>query len=111
PESFCVAWAGRRVVNSAALIDGGQIVAVVRKSLLPTYDVFDEWRYFEPAREVSVTPFRGRRLGISIWEDIWEHTDFCPQQRYRADPIEALVGAGAELIVNLSASPFTIEKR
>jgi NAD+ synthase (glutamine-hydrolysing) len=103
--------AGRGVANSAALIEEGRVTHVVRKSLLPTYDVFDEWRYFEPAHEVVVTPFRGRRLGISICEDIWNDADFWPQQRYRADPIEALVSGGAEMIVNLSASPFTIEKR
>jgi NAD+ synthase (glutamine-hydrolysing) len=111
PERLPLTDAGRGVANSAALIEDGRVTHVVRKSLLPTYDVFDEWRYFEPAREVTVTPFRGRRLGISICEDIWNDADFWPHQRYRADPIEALVGAGAELIINLSASPFTIEKR
>jgi len=84
---------------------------VTRKSLLPTYDVFDEWRYFEPAASVAPVPFRGRKLGVSICEDIWNDADFWPQRRYRADPIEALVAAGAELIVNVSASPYTMEKR
>jgi NAD+ synthetase len=103
--------AGRGLSNSAALIDGGRIVAVARKSLLPTYDVFDEWRYFEPAGEVAVTPFRGRRLGISICEDIWNDADFWPRRLYRSDPIEALVAAGAEILINVSASPYTMEKR
>lgn len=111
PEPLAEASDGRRVANSAALIDGGRVTAVIRKSLLPTYDVFDEWRYFQPASEVAVTPFRGRRLGISICEDIWNDADFWPHRLYRSDPIEALVAAGAEIIINVSASPFTMEKR
>ena len=102
---------GRRLANAAALIDDGQVVAVAHKSLLPTYDVFDEWRYFEPAADVTVVPFRGRRLGISICEDIWNDADFWPRRLYRQDPIERLVNAGADLIINLAASPFTLEKR
>jgi NAD+ synthase (glutamine-hydrolysing) len=102
---------GHGLSNSAALIDGGRVVHLARKSLLPTYDVFDEWRYFDPATEVAVAPFRGRRLGIAICEDIWNDADFWPRRRYRSDPIEALVKGGAEIIVNVSASPFTIEKR
>ncbi|HSS40899.1 MAG TPA: nitrilase-related carbon-nitrogen hydrolase [Polyangia bacterium] len=102
---------GRGLSNSAALIDGGRIVHVARKSLLPTYDVFDERRYFEPATKVAPFTFRGCRLGISICEDIWNDADFWPERLYRGDPIEALVAAGAEVIVNLSASPYTMEKR
>jgi NAD+ synthase (glutamine-hydrolysing) len=102
---------GRGVANSAALIEGGRVVSVTRKSLLPTYDVFDEWRYFDPATEVAVVPFRGRRLGVTICEDIWNDGDFWPRRLYRADPVEALVAAGAEIVVNVSASPFSIEKR
>jgi len=102
---------GRALSNSAALIDGGRIVHVARKSLLPTYDVFDERRYFEPATDVAPVTFRGRRLGISICEDIWNDADFWPERLYRGDPIETLVRAGADLILNISASPFTIEKR
>jgi NAD+ synthase (glutamine-hydrolysing) len=111
PEQLPDAATGRRVANSAALIEGGRITSIVRKSLLPTYDVFDEWRYFEPATEVAVTPFRGRRLGVSICEDIWNDADFWPHRLYRNDPVEKLVTAGAEIIINLSASPYTMEKR
>ena len=111
PEQLRDSEAGRRVANSAALIEDGRITAVVRKSLLPTYDVFDEWRYFEPATEVEPVNFRGRRLGVSICEDIWNDTDFWPHRLYRTDPIEALVARGAEILINLSASPFTMEKR
>ncbi|HTB61695.1 MAG TPA: NAD+ synthase [Polyangia bacterium] len=102
---------GRGLYNSAALIDGGRVAHIVRKSLLPTYDVFDERRYFDPATEVAPVSFRGRSLGISICEDIWNDADFWPARLYRSDPIETLVRAGAEIILNLSASPFTIEKR
>jgi NAD+ synthetase len=111
PERLTPGPSGRTVANSAALIDGGQVQHVVRKSLLPTYDVFDEWRYFEPAVEVAPVPFRGRKLGLTICEDIWNDADFWPQRLYRGDPVETLVRAGAELIVNISASPYTMQKR
>jgi NAD+ synthase (glutamine-hydrolysing) len=111
PERLPPASQGRGVANSAALIEGGRVVSVTRKSLLPTYDVFDEWRYFDPAPEVTVVPFRGRRLGVTICEDIWNDGDFWPRRLYRADPVEQLVAAGAELIVNVSASPYSLEKR
>jgi NAD+ synthase (glutamine-hydrolysing) len=111
PEQLRDPAAGRRVANAAALIEDGRITAVVRKSLLPTYDVFDEWRYFEPANEVAPVEFRGRRLGISICEDIWNDADFWPHRLYRTDPIEGLVTRGAEILINISASPFTMEKR
>jgi NAD+ synthetase len=102
---------GRALSNSAALIDGGRIAHVARKSLLPTYDVFDERRYFEPAADVAPVVFRGCRLGISICEDIWNDADFWPERLYRRDPIEALVEGGADVILNVSASPYTMEKR
>ena len=111
PERLPPAPSGRGVANSAALIEGGRVVSVTRKSLLPTYDVFDEWRYFDPAPSVSVVPFRGRRLGVTICEDIWNDGDFWPHRLYRADPVEAIVAAGAEIIVNVSASPYSIDKR
>ena len=102
---------GRRIANSAALIHQGLIVSIHRKSLLPTYDVFDERRYFEPADAVATVAFAGRRLGISICEDIWNDGDFWPHRLYREDPIEKLVAAGADLLINIAASPYTMEKR
>jgi NAD+ synthetase len=111
PESLPPSPSGRGVANSAALIEGGRVVSVTRKSLLPTYDVFDEWRYFDPAPQVATVPFRGRSLGVTICEDIWNDGDFWPRRLYRADPVEALVAAGAEMIVNVSASPYSMEKR
>ena len=111
PERLADTGLGRGIANAAALLDEGRVVSVHRKSLLPTYDVFDEWRYFEPAHAVECATFRGRRLGISVCEDVWNDADFWPKRLYRDDPIEKLVAGGAEIIVNISASPFTIEKR
>jgi NAD+ synthase (glutamine-hydrolysing) len=111
PEVLPEAMAGRRIANAVALIEDGQVIAVRRKSLLPTYDVFDEWRYFEPATTVAPVPFRGQSLGITICEDIWNDGDFWPRRLYREDPVEKLVAAGADLIINIAASPYTIEKR
>jgi NAD+ synthase (glutamine-hydrolysing) len=111
PERLAGQGVGRGLANSAALLDAGRIVSVHRKSLLPTYDVFDEWRYFDPAQEVTCADFRGRRLGISVCEDVWNDADFWPRRLYRVDPIEKLVQQGAEILINISASPFTIEKR
>jgi NAD+ synthase (glutamine-hydrolysing) len=101
---------GRPLFNSAVLLDGGQIGARFRKALLPTYDVFDEDRYFEPFHGPQLLDIRGRRLGISICEDIWNDRDFWKRRRYHHDPIDELARAGAEAIVNLSASPFTVGK-
>ncbi len=102
---------GRRVANSAALIHQGRVISVHRKSLLPTYDVFDEWRYFEPADRVFPADLAGHRLGITICEDVWNDGDFWPRRLYREDPIEKLVKAGADIIINIAASPYTIGKR
>jgi NAD+ synthase (glutamine-hydrolysing) len=101
---------GRPLFNSAALLQNGVIGARFRKALLPTYDVFDEDRYFEPFHGPQTLDIAGRRLGISICEDIWNDRDFWKRRRYHHDPIEELVGAGADVIVNLSASPFTAGK-
>jgi NAD+ synthetase len=111
PERLEVTAAGRALANSAALLAGGRVTSVHRKSLLPTYDVFDEWRYFEPSTAVSCAELGGRRLGISVCEDVWNDADFWPRRLYRDDPIEKLVAGGAEVIVNISASPYTIQKR
>ena len=97
---------GRPLFNSAALVRDGAVGPLFHKTLLPTYDVFDEDRYFEPAREPGILDFGGWRLGISICEDAWNDRDFWQRRRYRRDPVEALVADGAEAILNLSASPF-----
>ena len=101
---------GRPLFNTAALIRGGVITERFRKSLLPTYDVFDEDRYFEPFIGAQVLDLAGTRLGISICEDIWNDRDFWKRRRYHHDPVEELVRAGAQAIINLSASPFAAGK-
>jgi NAD+ synthetase len=97
---------GRPLHNSAAILHAGRVAWRQHKALLPTYDVFDEDRYFEPGGELKPFEFGGHRLGITICEDIWNDEDFWPERRYRRDPVKELVAAGADLIVNLSASPW-----
>ncbi len=101
---------GQGLYNSAALLGGGHLLAIRRKSLLPTYDVFDEGRYFDPAPENSPVELNGISLGITLCEDIWNDRDFWPSRRYPCDPVESLVKAGAQVILNLSASPYHIGK-
>jgi NAD+ synthase (glutamine-hydrolysing) len=102
---------GRPLFNSAVLLRAGEVGPAFHKTLLPTYDVFDEDRYFEPAPEPSILELNGRRLGISICEDVWNDRDFWHRRRYHHDPIEVLTERGAEAIINLSASPFTVGKQ
>jgi NAD+ synthase (glutamine-hydrolysing) len=101
---------GRPLFNSAALLRNGDVDQRFRKALLPTYDVFDEDRYFEPFHGPQVLELGSARVGISICEDIWNDRDFWKRRRYHHDPIVELVRAGAHAIVNLSASPFTAGK-
>ena len=102
---------GRPLFNSAVFLQGGEVGPAFHKTLLPTYDVFDEDRYFEPAAEPGILEFGGRRLGISICEDVWNDRDFWHRRRYHQDPIETLTRRGAQAILNLSASPFTVGKQ
>jgi NAD+ synthetase len=101
---------GRPLINSAAVLQNGKIIWRQAKSLLPTYDVFDEDRYFEPAKDVAPFVFQGRKLGITICEDIWNDEDFWPERLYRRDPVKELIAQGAEIIVNISASPWHVGK-
>jgi NAD+ synthase (glutamine-hydrolysing) len=101
---------GRPLFNTAVLLRRGELDQRFRKALLPTYDVFDEDRYFEPFHGPQVLELNGRRLGITICEDVWNDRDFWKRRRYHHDPIVELVRAGADAIVNLSASPFTAGK-
>ena len=100
---------GRPVFNSAVLVQHGEIVSWHCKSLLPTYDVFDEDRYFEPCREPKIARLGGRRLGITVCEDIWSESEL-GRRRYSIDPAARLVEAGAEVLINLAASPFELGK-
>ncbi len=97
--------------NAAFVIDGGEVTAVVGKTLLPTYDVFDEARWFEASHQLGLVMVRGHRLGVTICEDLWTGAENPWASRYSADPATALGQAGAELVVNLSASPFSQGKR
>ncbi len=101
---------GKPLHNSAAFIRDGRIASVHHKSLLPTYDVFDEDRYFEPGRRPHVAAFGGRALGITICEDCWRIQSSL-RARYRFDPLPVLLREGAQVILNLSASPFTLGKQ
>jgi NAD+ synthase (glutamine-hydrolysing) len=102
---------GRPLFNSAVLLDQGKLGPTLRKTLLPTYDVFDEDRYFEPAKEAQLLNIRGLSIGVSICEDLWNDRDFWQRQRYHQDPVAALAHQGAQCLINLSASPFTVGKQ
>ena len=101
---------GRPVFNSAAFIADGQIVARSRKRLLPTYDIFDEARYFEPGGVQPVIDFRGRRVGVMICEDMWSTQQLLARPLYDIDPPCELAAAGADLLINISASPYYLGK-
>ena len=101
---------GRAATNAVSLIQNGKIAATRTKSLLPTYDVFDEDRYFEPAAENAPVELNGRRIGLTICEDVWNDEDFWDDRRYRANPVESLVEQGAEILINISASPWSLGK-
>ncbi|MGA8891773.1 MAG: NAD+ synthase [Anaeromyxobacteraceae bacterium] len=98
--------------NAVALVEDGRLVAVGRKSLLPTYDVFDETRYFLPAGRSTSAPAEGvgLRLGLSVCEDIWNDKRFWDRPRYARDPIADLVAGGAGIVLNVSASPYALGK-
>ncbi len=102
---------GTGLYNSAVLCYNGKIQFTQKKTLLPNYDVFDEVRYFESAKEVYIHKFNGVRLGISICEDIWNDSDYWKKRRYSVDPVQRLVDKGAELLINISASPYAYGKR
>ena len=100
---------GKPFHNAAALLQPGAPISKTYKSLLPTYDVFDEDRYFEPAHEVAPLILGDMKIGVTICEDIWtEH--YLPRPLYDIEPVRALVEQGAEIILNLSASPFSLNK-
>lgn len=102
---------GKLVHNAAAFIQDQKIVSVHHKSLLPTYDVFDECRHFEPAHQISPVKFMGCTLGISICEDIWNDEEFWMRPLYEIDPIENLISQGADVMINISSSPFAVGKQ
>lgn len=102
---------GTGVYNSAALCYNGKIQFVQHKTLIPNYDVFDEVRYFESAKDVNVFSFKDEELGISICEDIWNDADYWKHRLYEIDPVQRLVEKGSSLLINISASPYHYGRR
>ena len=100
-----------RAQNSAAVLEGGRIAFRQSKMLLPNYDVFDEVRYFEPAQQQSLHTMAGKKVALVICEDAWNDKQYWERRRYSRDPLEELVGKGAELILSINASPWNIGKR
>ncbi len=103
--------AGRAAMNSAALLMDGKIAFIQSKMLLPTYDVFDEMRNFAAAKSQELFPFCGNRMALTICEDAWNDKQFWPHRLYSVDPVESLIQAGGNFVLNISASPFWIGKR
>ncbi|PSB12088.1 NAD+ synthase [Pleurocapsa sp. CCALA 161] len=101
----------KSLYNSMALLDGGEVKQVFHKRLLPTYDVFDEDRYFEPGYEANCLTVDGIKFGVSICEDLWNDEQFWGKRSYEVNPIEELAQLGVDVIVNLSASPYTVGKQ
>jgi len=102
---------GKSVMNSAALLQDGKVAFLQSKMLLPTYDVFDEMRNFAPGRSQTLFPFGGRQIALTICEDAWNDKQFWNKRLYTFDPVEALMQAGGNLLLNISASPFWLGKR
>jgi NAD+ synthetase len=102
---------GKPLRNVAVVAKNGRVLLEQAKSLLPTYDVFDELRYFEPADEVHVIELCGRKVGISVCEDFWFEEELHGKPLYSWNPIESLAEQGAEIMLNISASPFSVGKR
>jgi NAD+ synthase/NAD+ synthase (glutamine-hydrolysing) len=102
---------GKSVMNSAALLQEGKIAFVQSKMLLPTYDVFDEMRNFAPAKSQSLFSLGGKQIALTICEDAWNDKNFWDRRLYAFDPVEALLKAGGEIVLNISSSPFWTGKR
>lgn len=101
---------GKSIYNAAALLAEGRVVSRHFKSLLPTYDVFDEARYFEPAAAVQTTEFRGRKIAITICEDFWNDQLYWKRRSYLFDPVQELAKESPDLMVTISASPYWVGK-
>ena len=102
---------GKSVMNSAALLRDGKVAFLQSKMLLPTYDVFDEMRNFAPAKSQKLFPFCGKQMALTICEDAWNDKHFWNRRLYTFDPVEALIQAGGNFMLNISASPFWLGKR
>jgi len=101
---------GKRLFNAAFLYEGGNLVDVIYKTLLPTYDVFDERRHFQPSSSCHVISWRGKRLGLHICEDMWNDAELVLDQRYLQHPVDELGAQRPDLFINISCSPFSLGK-
>jgi len=104
-------WCGKPLHNAAIIARNGKVLLQQKKVLLPTYDVFDELRYFEPGREVHLVEIAGTRVGVSICEDFWFDDEIFGKKMYCGNPVDDLARQGAEVLLNISASPFNAGKR
>lgn len=102
---------GKSVMNSAAVLRQGAVQFVQSKMLLPTYDVFDELRYFDPAESQKLLPLAGKEFALTICEDAWNDKHFWHRRLYRVDPVDELLHAGGNMVLNISASPYHLGKR
>ena len=102
---------GKSVMNSAAVLRQGAVQFVQSKMLLPTYDVFDEMRYFDPAESQKLLPLGGKEFALTICEDAWNDKHFWHRRLYPVDPVDELLHAGGNMVLNISASPFHLGKR
>ena len=105
---------GKKLFNSALLLSEGKVLFTANKALLPTYDIFDEYRYFEPEKQFSIFSFNGLRLAITICEDLWDEqpfdNEFEKTRLYTVSPMEELARQNPDIIINISASPFSYTK-
>ena len=101
----------KKEFRQAVQIAAKELASITGKTLLPNYDIFDEVRYFESAKEVFVHKFKDEVLGISICEDIWNDADYWKQRRYHTDPVQCIVDKGATILLNISASPYAYGRR
>jgi NAD+ synthetase len=102
---------GNPLFNTAVLFEDGKVIHECQKRLLPTYDIFDETRYFEPGQKTDTFTYKGRTIGLTICEDVWNDKDFFKRRIYHSDPVPMLIQNGADLIINISASPYQVGKR
>lgn len=101
---------GKPYINGVALIRDGQVISKGGKRLLPAYDVFDETRYFEPSRESMIFELEEKRWGVTLCEDVWSGANFPGTPQYDVDPVSELAGSEIEILINMSASPYTLNK-
>ena len=105
---------GKKLFNSAYFLNNGKVEAIRNKSLLPTYDIFDEYRHFEPNNEFNIIEFKGKRLAVTICEDLWDeqptHNEFGRDKLYQTSPLKELKKQNPDLVINLSASPFSYDQ-